>query len=217
MCYTMSMGKTATQEGCSASVERYGIKSVRPYHKELARRVVLGASSNSLCKEFHISQCYLSIIINSPLFKLEVDRLQTMRDQGVADVTKTLQELSPLALDVLERTMYSTTSEKNKIKIAESILDRAGYGTIQKGILDVTARSEKGYSDLTLEEKRRLATERIERMKNEADTKAEALKSAESISVEFEALPTFTNIDSDECSPVERTVEELSRKFVGCD
>ena len=178
---------------------------------------MLGASSRSLCETFHISTTYLSIILNSPLFKLEIDRLQQVRDQGVADVTKTLQELSPIALDVLERTMYSTTSEKNKIKIAESILDRAGYGTIQKGILDVTARSEKGYSDLTIEEKRRLATERIERMKGEASAREEELKSAESVVVEFEEVSLSTTTPADECSPPERTVEDLTREFIGCD
>lgn len=201
----------------SKTVEKYGIAAMRPYHAELARRVVLGASNIQLCEEFNLSLPRLSVVIHSPLFKLELDRVQKLRDQGVVEVTKTLQEISPLALDILERTMYHTKSEKNRIKIAETILDRAGYGAVQKSVVDLTSRNEQGYSNLTIEEKKRLAIERLERMREDAAKKEEEHKSAEAVTVEFEELPSMQEENKDDYSRSERSVEELSRRFVGCD
>jgi hypothetical protein len=168
------------------TIERYGVKYIRPYHRELARRIVLGSSEKELCNEFHIGKVALSMIVNTPLFQLELMRLEKMRDEGVADVTKTLRDLSPLALDVMERTMYQTKSEGLKVKIAESFLDRAGHGAINKSVVDVTTRADTGYDDLTLDERRRLATERIKRMNEEALEKMKDVEAADGVKVEFE-------------------------------
>ncbi len=179
------------------SVEKYGVKYIRPYHRELARRIVLGSSEKELCNEFHIGAAALSMIVNTPLFQLELMRLEKMRDEGVADVTKTLHDLAPIALDTMERTMYQTQSEGLKVKIAESFLDRAGHGAINKSVVDVTTRADTGYDDLTPDEKRRLVAERIKKMQDEATGEMKDVEAADGISVEFEEVKS-DNGDGDE-------------------
>jgi len=203
------MGRTPSTE-ITPTVEKFGVKYIRPYHRELARRIVLGASEKELCNEFHVHPTTMSIITQSPLFKLELLRLEQMRDQGVADVTKTLRDLSPIALDVMERTMYRTASERLKVDIAESILDRAGFGAINKVIADVTSRSVQGYDDLTPDEKRRLLAERIEKMKQEALEKEEEVKETEAVEVKFECVDPSKG---DACSKVEQSFGG----FADCD
>jgi len=186
------------------SVELYGLQYVTPYHRELARRIVLGATRVSLCEEFNITPTRLSIITESPLFKRELMRLEEMRDQGVADVTQTLRDISPLAVDILERTMYKTKSDSLKVNIAKDILDRAGHGAITKAVVDVVSRKAVGYEDLSLEEKRRLLSERIEKM-NELKLQREAEdEKAKAISVEFECI----EVQDDACSASERALAE---------
>jgi len=189
------------------TLEKYGVKAVKPYHRELARMITLGSSQAELCAAFHITPSTLSLICRSPLFLLELERLGQIRDAGVADVTKTFKEVSPIAADILERTMYQTKSERLKVDIAKDILDRAGHGAINKQMVDVRSRSESGYADLTPEERRRLATQRIQRMMDETQEKEEELKRVEAITVEFEEVassPDEPCNDSNGCSTSER-------------
>ena len=179
-----SMGRIPST--LSPSVERYGLGYIRPYHREIARRLVLGERSSQICADLGISESRMSIIVNSPLFKLEIKRLEEARDKGVADVRQQLEELSPLALEQVERTMYQAPSPTLRFKAAESILDRAGYGAISKSQIRVNSHSTVEHSNMTDGEIRRLIMERVERMVREEKEREEAEKEAEAMEVDFE-------------------------------
>ena len=167
----------------SKTVTEFGVQYLRPYHREIARRLVVGQKSIDICKDMNITPARLSIITNTPLFKLELRRLELQREQGVVDVMRTLTELSPLALEVVERTMYQSPSEKMRMKAAESILDRAGFGAINKNLVRVDdASSPRGqFSDAEIQ---RLIVERVEAMKREATQRAAEMEEAETIELE---------------------------------
>lgn len=197
MCYTRNMGRVPSVE--SDSVARYGLQYIRPYHREFARRMVLGQKAVDICADLGVSEARFSIIINSPLFKIELKRLEEARDKGVADVTQTLRELSPLALEQVERTMYHAKSDRLRFDAAESILDRAGYGKSSK--LEVKATHE--HSSLTEEEMKKLVMERIQRIRDEASKKEAMEKEADAIDIEFETV--------DGCSLSEHSAKEKER------
>jgi hypothetical protein len=159
------MGLNPSEYDVSESVELYGLEQVRPYHREIARRLVLGQRPSEIAKDLGWSVSRLSIIINSPLFKMEIARLEQIRDTGVADVGKTLKELSPIALETVERIMYQSKSERLKLEAAETVLDRAGYGTINK--VDVKGSVVHNYHNYTKEELQELVKDRLERMRQE--------------------------------------------------
>ena len=116
----------------SQTMQNYALAYIRPYHKEIARRAVLGETEIEIARAMDISQPRLSIIFNSPLFKVEIARLEAMRDAGVMDVTTQIQELAPVALETLERVMIYGKSESLRVGIAQDLLDRAGHGAVKK-------------------------------------------------------------------------------------
>jgi len=167
----------------SISVVKYSLGEIRPFHREIARRLVVGERPKAIKEALGISDSRFSIITSSPLFKVEVKKLEVQRDAGVIDITKTLKELSPIALEQIERTMYKTKSDSIRLQAAESILDRAGYSKITKS--DVNVSGTINHSSLTKDEIRQLIKDRLERMRNDDEVVASQISDAESIEVDF--------------------------------
>lgn len=159
--------------------------------------MVLGERTCQIAEDIGMSESRLSIIINSPLFKLEIKRLEEMRDNDVGDVTQTLRELSPIALEVVERTMHRSPSPRLRFDAAESILDRAGYGKVSKAEVRVSGGVvTANLSDIEL---RKLVEQRVNKLQNEIQEKEALYKKADDIEIEFE---------KDECSVTEQKFNE---------
>lgn len=172
----------------SNSVEKYGLSYIRPYHKEIARRLVVGQTQATISRELGLTESRLSIIVNSPLFKLTVKKLEDERDKGVVDVTRSLKEIAPIALEQLERTMYGAKSETLRFKASESLLSRAGYGPINKGQLQVSGSVGVTHSDLSEEEIKSLIKRRLDRMSQESQQSEKMATEAEAIELEYEEV-----------------------------
>lgn len=192
----------------SATVEKYGLQYVRPYHREIARRMVIGQTFSKISKELNISHTRLSQIANSPMFKKELLRLEELRDKGVTDVTQTLRELSPIAVETIERTMYNAKSEKLRFDAATEILDRAGYGAINKSVVNV--RNEMSTGQMSDDELRRVIVQRVERMKAQLEQEAEDAAKMQAIDVDFEEVVE----KEDDCSTPEQ-LAQLTKEFMG--
>jgi len=115
----------------SRSVERMGLGYIRPRHNEIARRLVCGQTSSEIGRSLGINLGRLSIIVNSPLFKLEVARLSKLRDDSTIDIQTELRELAPIALGEIAKISMSSPSEKLRLAASQDLLDRAGV--IRKG------------------------------------------------------------------------------------
>jgi hypothetical protein len=186
----------------SISVVKYSLGEIRPFHREIARRLVVGERPKAIKEALGISDSRFSIITSSPLFKVEVKKLEVQRDAGVIDITKTLKELSPIALEQIERTMYKTKSDSIRLQAAESILDRAGYSKITKS--DVNVSGTINHSSLTKDEIRQLIKDRLERMRNDDEVVASQISDAESIEVDFtepQENVEVENLPSQWCPP----------------
>jgi hypothetical protein len=118
-------------ERLSRSVERYGLGHIRPRHEEIARRLVMGQSQSDIARHLGINIGRLSIIVNSPLFKIVLARLSKLRDESVTDLQEELKELAPIALNEVAKVAMTSTSERLRLSASESLLDRAGL--IKKG------------------------------------------------------------------------------------
>lgn len=176
-------------QNISQSVEHMQISYIRPYHREIARRLVLGQRASDIARDIGMTASRLSIIINSPLFKIELQRLEDVRDEGVGNIGKTLKELSPVALEVIERTMYQARSEKLKFEAAQDVLNRAGYGAINKSIVNVQQDTSISYNNMTDAELKRLVGERVQRIQQEQKSKDDLQERANSIQLNFDEVP----------------------------
>lgn len=170
----------------SDSVIRYGLGYIRPYHREIARRLVLGQMQSDICRDLGMSTDRMSIIVNSPLFKLEVRKLEEMREKGVYDVTQQIAEIAPLALEKVEKIMHFSGSEKLQFAAAESILDRAGFAKTQKFELKDT---KADVSNMTTDEIRRLVIERVRRLRESVHDETKLIESTKDMNIEMESIP----------------------------
>lgn len=122
------MGRIPTLEEPKAAL---GL--VRPRHREIMRRLVCGQTQREIARELGLNEGRLSIIVNSPLFKAELSKME--RDvrqravENIGDVTTRIAKLQTPALDVLEEIV--TDKEKKipystKRNAAMDILELAG-------------------------------------------------------------------------------------------
>ena len=170
----------------SKSVMKYGINHVRPYHREIARRLSLGQRDGQIKKDMGISDSRFSIIIHSPLFVNELKKLESIRDKGVGNIHETLRDLAPLALEQVERTMYFGKSDAIKLSAAESILDRAGISRISKS--EVKGEVYHNHASYTAEELRNLVIERVQRMEKERAQEQKFIEDANATPIEFDEV-----------------------------
>lgn len=175
----------------SQSVINYGLSYIRPYHREIARRLVLGQTQAQISRSLGIGQATLSILVNSPLFKMEVRRLEQERDSSTVDVTKTLRELSPIALETVERTMYSAKNERLRFEAATDILDRSGFGKQSKMTIDSSININ--YSTMSDEELRLLALERMKRITEEKELREKQFNDAMDIQLNYDKVIDVPN------------------------
>jgi len=167
----------------------YELKHIKPLHRELARRIALGQRPVDVAHELGMSPEHASIICRSPVFQRELARLEEMRDKGVTSVEAAYQEIAPVALEQLERTMYKTKSESLKTKIAFGILDRAGFGPVSKTNINFKGQLEVQRSELTAEEKRALVARRLAALRAEAEEQKRLAERAKELVIDITPEP----------------------------
>jgi hypothetical protein len=81
------------------------LQTVRPRHREIMRRLICGETQREIAKALGLNEPRLSIICNSPLFKIELSKLerkvQARVIDSVGDVSARIAKLQAPAVDVL--------------------------------------------------------------------------------------------------------------------
>lgn len=104
-------------------------------HKEIARRLIAGDRQKDIADDLKMSYARMSIICNSPAFKSHLNRMSMGADNNALDVQDRIEVLSIDAMAMLEDALQDNTmaiDDKTRIKVAEGMLDRAGYGAVKK-------------------------------------------------------------------------------------
>lgn len=112
-------------------------------HKEIARRLVAGERQKDIAADLGMSQSRISIITNSPEMQKVVDSLSEKANGEATDIAARLKSLSEDAVNVLESVVKKNTTPFNaglQVKVAEAILDRAGYARAFKSEGEVAHR-----------------------------------------------------------------------------
>jgi len=106
------------------------ISNLWPHHRSMARSIVAaGLTPTQLAETYGFSQGQITRIINSPMFKLELARLEKEADELAVDVRADLKRMAVRAVEILDEQMNKVgVEEKTKQKAAFGVLDRAGYG-----------------------------------------------------------------------------------------
>jgi len=107
------------------------VKQLRPHHKSLARALVGGGlTPGELCTAFGFTPGHMSRILQSPLFKAEVDRLERMADGEAMDLRASLRDMAERSLEVLDEDLEIPVTSLQlrylRNKTAMDVLDRVG-------------------------------------------------------------------------------------------
>lgn len=102
------------------------IQSLWPHHRSMCRAMVAaGLTPTQLANAYGFSQGQITRIINAPMFRLELARLEEQAEELAVDVRADLKKMAGRAVEILDDRM-----NKNEMKDGDlfGILDRAGYG-----------------------------------------------------------------------------------------
>ncbi len=113
----------------SRTVRERQLKRLKPRHREIIRRLVEGKRPVDIAKQMGIGPQRLSVIMHSPSFVAGLERFMDETDRTVME---RIESLSPEALDKIRDMMRKAKSESLQSKMAMEILDRAGYGKVEK-------------------------------------------------------------------------------------
>ncbi len=110
------------------------LQLIRPRHREIMRRLVCGQTQREIAEELSLNEGRLSIIINSPLFKVELKKMEKdVRARAVAnigDVSARVAKMQGPALDVLEKIITNKTEKEVPYSLkraaAMDVLELAG-------------------------------------------------------------------------------------------
>ncbi len=124
--------------GRHATEFNHSITQLKYHHMSMARDVALAGLRNvDLAKIYGMLEPQISLIVNSPLFMVEVARLQEMADEHAIEVREDLRLLSPKAVEIMKRNLYEETDNLKvrelQTRTAFSVLDRTGYGVKEEG------------------------------------------------------------------------------------
>lgn len=112
----------------------YDLKRLFGRHRQICRLFVLGGMKGiEIAQVMGIVPQTVYNVLGSELGVKLCKELSSGLDDEMVEVQQRLQELSPLALDIIEETMLDEeTSQPLKVKVADSILNRAGHNPAVK-------------------------------------------------------------------------------------
>lgn len=110
------------------------IQNLWPHHRSMARSMVAaGLTPSQLADAYGFTLGQITRIINSPMFRVEVARLEGMADEVAIDVREDIRKLAERAIEVLDDQLNKQGIPENvRQKAAFDVLDRAGYGAKDK-------------------------------------------------------------------------------------
>jgi len=102
------------------------LQCLKPHHRAMARYAAAGKRPQDIAQIFGLSVPQVSIVMNSPLFKAEMDRVIEGLELSMKDAATELQELTGRATEVLAEELYAgEKGSKLRARVAFEVL----YGT----------------------------------------------------------------------------------------
>jgi len=103
------------------------INYLHPHHRSMARALVQGGLRNKdLVVMYGFSAGQISAIINSPLFKAEVARIEAQAEESAVDTVRDLTLMKGRAAEVIAEDLYAN-DRKLRSNTAFEVLDRTGH------------------------------------------------------------------------------------------
>ena len=106
------------------------VKRLMPHHRSMARMFVEGVQPMEIATLTGFTPGHISRILGSPLFQVELNRLEEKRDDIVAEGRQEINDLVTRATEVLSEDLFLPVKDTRERKIRQTAaletLDRAG-------------------------------------------------------------------------------------------
>ena len=118
------------------------LQSLRPHHRAMARAIACGITPTELANRFGFTVPGVTYIINSPLFRAEVRRIELASEEDVVDIREELKKLSQIAVEVISEELYNPSPSARRTETAFKVIDIQGDGPAktQINIINFTPR-----------------------------------------------------------------------------
>ena len=118
------MGRPAEEDRSN----KITIKALKPHHRAMFRYAAAGKKPKEIAEIFGLGVAQVSIIMNSPLWLAELDRLVENLELSMVDAADELRSLTGRAIEVLSEEVHQITPQsKIRARVAFDILDRTGH------------------------------------------------------------------------------------------
>lgn len=114
---------------------KYAPAELGDAHREIVRLYALGTPMQDIAEQMKCTRHHVRYVVNSPMGILMRQDLQQRRDDATVDVTATLARMCPKAVEVMNEVLEGSLDGASlplRVRVCESILDRAGYGRVTK-------------------------------------------------------------------------------------
>src|SRR3990167_8718498 len=132
-------------------IEPPGAITLEPWHQEVARLLSIGFSLAQVAVQTGISIGELNSLVKTSEFRvLAQEVLQDIKD-STCELRLRLELASQQALDTIIDLMHVSRSDMVKRMCANDIIDRAGYGAVQKHEVNQTVIIDDKRADLIIQ------------------------------------------------------------------
>ena len=102
-----------------------------PHHRKMVRLAAAGLKPGEIAKITGFTPGQISRILGSPMFQVELQRLEAKGEILAIDIREDIQKMAETAIDVLDETLNMEVDNrfdrKLRLDAAKDILDRAGF------------------------------------------------------------------------------------------
>lgn len=120
------------QVGRGRSLKYWENLRLKPQHIQMIVMKAAGYKNNVIAERFGMTQARVSVILNHPDAVSVLSRLVSFQAENLLDIKARIQAHAGEALDTVLTAMRTAQEPQVKAKIGFSLLDRAGYGAVQK-------------------------------------------------------------------------------------
>lgn len=141
-------GKSFDMQNRTEDSSYYNLKKMNQLHHEIVRRIVLGQKDHEIATGLGCTKATVKYTRESPVVREKLEIMMGARDASVLEIRDRIRRLSPLALAELEKILIDDNESSSvRMKIAQDLLDRAGFDPIKK-TLDVGRFSEDKINEI---------------------------------------------------------------------
>lgn len=135
--------KTRKQQALTKTREAPGSPDkIYDKHHEVMRLAILGLKQVEIADKLGMHPSSISRILNTPAARHRLKIMQGARDCAAFEMGSEIKKLAVQAVarlgDVLDKVPTTHQEESNQIRVAQDMMDRAGYGAIKRSEVSAT-------------------------------------------------------------------------------